>query len=151
MVTRRADDASTPAASTAAPRKRTLEELQNIFLSPPKFVVGTTASEATYRLMVGTKGGLSAFWEEAIKSFDGDLESLVKAAAAFEAERRQGRQIHGVRSANGRVSKELLDRVVALETALKGIKRMSRAKVMAGLAKLLLEGRGEWMRPLDVD
>jgi hypothetical protein len=53
MVTRRADDESNPAASTAAQPKRTLEELQNIFLSPPKFVVGTTASEAAYRVMVG--------------------------------------------------------------------------------------------------
>jgi hypothetical protein len=151
MVTRRADDDRTPAVSTGAPPERSLEALQNIFLSPPRFVVGTTASEAAYRLMVGTKGGLSAFWEEAIRGFNGDLEALVRAAAAFEEERKRGRHVSGIRSANGRVSKELLDRVVALETALKGIKRMSRAKVMAGLAKLLLERRGEWMRPLDVD
>lgn len=139
-----------PTAPTATPTGARLEALQNIFLSPPKFVVGTTASEAAYRLMVGTKGGLSAFWQNAVQSFDGDLEALVKAAAAFEAERRNGRHTSGTRSANGRVSQELHDRVVALEQALKGIKRMSRAKVLAGLAKLLLQRRGEWMYPLNL-
>lgn len=54
MVTRRTDDESKPAVSTTAVPKRTLEELQNIFLAPPKFVVGTTASEVAYRLMVVT-------------------------------------------------------------------------------------------------
>ena len=84
-----------PAVPGEAPTGARLEALQNIFLSPPKFVVGTTASEAAYRVMVGTKGGLSAFWEDAIQSFDGDLEGLVRAAAAFEEERRQGRHIGG--------------------------------------------------------
>ncbi|MBS1784313.1 MAG: hypothetical protein JST24_02670 [Acidobacteria bacterium] len=66
-----------PAAPGEASTGARLEALQNIFLSPPKFVVGTTASEAAYRVMVGTKGGLSAFWADAIAGFDQDLEALV--------------------------------------------------------------------------
>jgi hypothetical protein len=152
MVTRRPAGTPEDPCKPTAPSERSLEALQNIFLSPPKFVVGTTASEAAYGVMVGTKGGLSAFWEEAIRTFDGDLEALVRAAAAFEAERKRGRQLHGVRSANGRVSKELHDRVVELEAALKDtVKRWSKAKVMSGLAALLLKRRGEWTYPLYLD
>lgn len=127
-----------------------LEALQDIFLSPPKFVVGTTVSEAAYRLMVKTEGGVSAFWTEAIQSFDGDLAALVNAAAAFEEERRRGRHKDGTRTAHGRVSREMWDRVLELEQALASIKRMSRSKVMAGLAKLLLSKRGDWTYPLNL-
>lgn len=150
MVTRRKDDACQPGKVGDTAPDEGLEALQNIFLSPPKFVVGTTASEQAYQLMVGTKGGLSAFWEDAIRNFNRDLETLVRAAAAFEAERKAGRHLYGVRSANGRVPQDLFDRVVALEEALKGIKRMSRAKVLAGLAMLELNRRGEWTYPLNL-
>lgn len=94
-----------PAVPGEAPTGVRLEALQNIFVGPPKFVVGTTASEVAYRLMVATKGGLNAFREDAITGFDGDLESLVRGAAAFEEERRRGRHTSGGRSANGRVAR----------------------------------------------
>jgi hypothetical protein len=150
MVTRRPVGGPEQPCKPSASPEPNLEALQNIFMSPAKFVVGTSASEAAYRRMAASKGGLSDFFEEAIKSFDGNLEALVLAAAAFEEERKQGRQASGVRSANGRVSQECFDRVVELENALKGIRRMSRAKVMAGLAKLLLQRREDWSYPLSL-
>lgn len=135
----------------AKPPEHNLEALKNIFLSPAKFVVGTSVSEAAYKLMVTSKGGLSDFWEEAVTSFDGDLEALVLAALDFEKERKRGRHTSGVRSANGRVPRACYDRVVELETKLKGkVDRWSRSKVMAGLAKLLLQRRGLWTYPLSL-
>lgn len=147
MVTRRPVAGGEQACKPAKSSEPNLDALKDIFVTPAKFVVGTSASEATYRLMVATKGGLGVFWEAAVTGFNGDLEALVLAAAAFEEERKQGRHTSGVRSANGRVSQECYDRVVELEHALSGIRRMSRAKVMAGLAKLLLQSRGEWTFP----
>lgn len=51
--------------------------------------VGTTASEAAYWVMVGSKGGLSAFWNDAITGFDGDQEALVRAAVGHPERERE--------------------------------------------------------------
>lgn len=137
------------ACSPSTPVQKGLERLQDVFVTPAKRMVNTTVSDEVYRVMVATKGGISGFWEDAITSFDGDLEALVLAAVAVEEDRKRAHQTSVVRSASGRVRQELYDRVIKLEHALVSIKRMSKSKVMAGLAKLLLQKRGLWIDPLN--
>lgn len=130
------------------PRTKGLERLQDVFMTPAKRVLTTSVSEEVFHILVATKGGISTFWEDAITGFDGDLEALVLAAVAFEEDRTRARHESVVRGASGRVRQELYDRVLEIEHSLTGIKRMSRSKVMAGLAKLLLERRGLWNDPM---
>lgn len=115
-----------------------LGDLRYIFVSPPKFVVGTTVPDPVYFQLLDYPGGISGFYEDAIAKFDGDTEALLRAAALFSDVRKRSRQTTAIRSANGRVSKGAHDKILAMETALKGIRGMSKAKVLAGLIQLYL-------------
>lgn len=142
---RRSDHAADPAGERKDSRSTPPEpppsaaegkDLRYIFVSPPKFLVGTTVPESFYFRLLDYPGGISQFYEDAIRKFDGDLEALLKASAAFNQFRRQSRPTTPIRSANGRVSQETHDRVLAIEHDLKHVRGISRAKVLAGLIQL---------------
>jgi hypothetical protein len=113
-------------------------DLRYIFVSPPKFVVGTTVPDPVYFHLLDYPGGISGFYEDAIAKFDGDTEALLRAAALFSDERKRSRQTTAIRSANGRVSRGAHDKILAMEAALRGIRGISKAKVLAGLIQLYL-------------
>lgn len=115
-----------------------LGDLQYLFVSKPKFTVGTTVPEPVYLKLLKYPGGISKFYEDAITEFDGNLESLLRAASVFAAERRQSRQDTPVRAVNGRISETSYRRVQEMERGLASIRGMSRAKVLAGLMHLKL-------------
>jgi hypothetical protein len=116
-------------------------DLRYIFISPPKFVVGTTVPDPVYFQLLDYPGGISGFYEDAVAKFDDDTEALLRAAVLFSEIRKQARNTTAIRSANGRVSKSSHDRVLAIESALKGIRGMSKAKVLAGLIQLYLNSQ----------
>lgn len=112
-------------------------DLQGLNLvRPPKFPVGTTVPERVYLEILGSRTGISQFLEDAINSFDGDMLALVEAANQLAAERRSARFDTGVRAISGRVSKAAMTRLQEILAALKGVRGMSKAKVLAGLVQL---------------
>lgn len=123
------------------------EDIRFIFVAPPKFVVGTTVPESVYFTLLDYKGGVSQFYTDAVTNFNGNLEALVTAAALFAVERRRTRQESPIRTANGRVPKEIFHRILELEKALGGIRGMSRAKVLSGLIQLRLDGSENVRQP----
>jgi hypothetical protein len=82
-------------------------DIRYIFLSPPKFTLGTTVPEPVYIQLLDHPGAISKFFEDAISAFDGDLDALLSAAAVFSAERKEARKDTPIRNAVGRVSKPL--------------------------------------------
>jgi hypothetical protein len=101
--------------------------------------VGTTVPDPVYFKLLDHPGGISGFYEGTIAMFNGDMEALLRAASTFSEERKQARNTIAIRSANGRISKPTHDRLLAIESALKGIRGISKAKVLAGLIHLYLD------------
>lgn len=122
----------------SAPSNSDVADLRYIFVSPPKFVVGTTVPDPVYFQLLDYPGGVSRFYEDALSKFDGDTDTLLRAAAQFAQDRKQSRQTTAVRSANGRVSEDAYKKLRTLEESLKGIRGMSKAKLLAGLIVLFL-------------
>ena len=116
-------------------------DLRDIFIRPAKFVVGTTVPDPVYFQLLDYPGGISGFFEDSVAKFDLDLEALLKAAAQFADERKCSRQTTAIRAANGRVSKAAHQKITQIEAALKGIRGMSKAKVLAGFIQLYLPNR----------
>jgi len=117
---------------------RDLADLRNLFVQPPKFIIGTTVPERIYLALLDSRAGISNYMEEAINAFDGDMKSLVEAAGRISEERKAARQDTGIRSISGRVPKAAFNRLEEIDKALEGIRGMSRAKVLAGLVQLKL-------------
>jgi hypothetical protein len=114
------------------------EDLRDIFVSPPKFPVGTTLPDRMYMEILRSGNGISKFIEAAINGFDGDMQALVEAANQISTERKNARFDTGVRSISGRISKATLTRLQAILKALKSIHGMSLAKVLGGLVQIHL-------------
>lgn len=114
-------------------------DIRYVFVSPPKFTVGTTVPEPVYMQLLDYPGAISKCFEDAISSFDGDLDALVSAAAEFSAQRKLARKDTAIRNAVGRVSKAAEMKLKMIEDALAGIRGISRAKVLAGLIHLKLQ------------
>jgi len=110
-----------------------LSDLRYLFVSPPKFVVGTTVPDPVYFQLLDYPGGISKFYEDAIGKFDGDLEALMRASAVFCDNRKRSRQTVPIRSANGRISEAAQRKIQSITNSLKHIRGMSVAKVLAGL------------------
>ena len=143
--------ASTQEGYTTAPNgappveefKLDLEYLRQAFegvslVRPPKFPVGTTVPERVYFEISSHRPGISQFIEEAITTFDGDMRTLLEAAAQISAERKSARFDTGVRSISGRVPKAALSRLQRIVAALKDVPGMSLAKVLGGLVQIQL-------------
>ena len=113
-------------------------DLRDIFIRPAKFVVGTTVPDPVYFQLLDYPGGISGFYEDAVAKFNLDLETLLIASARFADERKQSRQTIAIRAANGRISKAAHQKIQQIEAALKGIRGISKAKVLSGLIQLYL-------------
>ena len=101
-------------------------------------LVGTTVPESIYFQMQKHPGSISGFYEDAVTAFDGDLTALVGAAVQFVKQRKLRAGVDPLRNANGRVYSDTFEYIQEIETALKTVRGMSRAKVIAGLIQLLL-------------
>jgi hypothetical protein len=119
------------------------KDIRYAFVSPPKFTVGTTVPEPIYMELLDYPGAISKFFEDAITAFDGDLDALVSAASEFFAERKLARKDTAIRNAVGRVSQGAKKKLGFIEEALAGIRGISQAKILAGLIRLKLRGRGD--------
>jgi hypothetical protein len=124
-------------------------DIRYIFVSPPKFTVGTTVPEPVYMQLLDYPGAISKFFEQAISDFDGDIDALLSAAAVFAVERKQARKDTPIRNAVGRVSKAADMKLKMIEDALTGIRGISRAKVLAGLIRLKLTNDSHWFHILN--
>lgn len=113
--------------------------LKDAFVGTSRRLVGTSVPESIYRRMQAYPGGISAFYEDSLAAFDGNLESLVAGAVQFIRDRKRRALTDPLRNANGRIYLELFHRIELILTALKEIKGMSRAKVLAGLIALNID------------
>jgi hypothetical protein len=123
---------------TPYPEKDEPRDIRYIFVQPPKFLVGTTVSDAIYYRLLDYEGGISKFIEDALASFDGNLDALLTAAVQLAEDRKRSSKVAGIRTANGRVSKAAYSRIKEIEAALTNVRGISRAKVLSGLIKLFL-------------
>ena len=112
--------------------------LRDIFATPKRHLVGTLMPESLYNRLRTRPGGMSAFYEEAIAAFDGNLPALLEAAARFIEQRRKRKPLDPLVSVNGRVSDGSFQRLLAILHALQSVRGMSRAKVLAGILQLHL-------------
>lgn len=113
-----------------------VKALEFAFMVTKRRLVGTTVPESVLLMIQKHPGSVSGFYEDAVKTFDGDLTALVNAAVHFVKERKLRAITDPIRSANGRVYPETIERIEAIEAALATVKGMSRAKVLAGLIQL---------------
>ena len=113
-----------------------IKGLELAFVETRRSLVGTTVPESVFFQMQKHPGSISGFYEDAVNGFDGNLPALVEAAVQFVKQRKLRASSDPIRTANGRVYMETLDRVRQIETALASVRGMSRAKVLAGLIQL---------------
>ncbi|HNX38819.1 MAG TPA: hypothetical protein PKI15_10715 [Candidatus Cloacimonadota bacterium] len=112
--------------------------LKDAFVSRPRCLVTCPVPDSIYQKLQKHPGGISAFYEEAVAAFDGDLVALVNAAVAFVEVRRSRAGLDPPRNASGRIMPSTFTKIRKIEDALSDIRGMSRAKVMAGLINLQL-------------
>jgi hypothetical protein len=94
--------------------------------------------DSVYQKLQNHPGGVSYFIEDAVASFDGDLNALVAAAVVFVDNRRFRASTDPPRNASGRILPTTFAKIQQIQDALSGIRGMSRAKVVAGLIHLHL-------------
>jgi hypothetical protein len=106
------------------------------FINHPRRLVTCPIPDSIYTKIQGHSGGVSRFIEDAVASFDGNLEALVEAAVVFVDARRMNASTDPPRNASGRILPSTLKKIQKIQDALAGIRGMSRAKVLAGLIQL---------------
>jgi hypothetical protein len=94
--------------------------------------------DSIYQRIQNHPGGVSHFIEDAVASFDGDLNALVNAAVAFVDARRFRASTDPPRNASARLLPATFAKIQQIQDALGSIRGMSRAKVVAGLIQLHL-------------
>lgn len=119
-----------------------VKALEFAFMVTKRSLVGTTVPESVFLLLQKHPGSVSGFFEDAVSGFDGDLTALVNAAVHFVRERKLRAITDPIRSANGRIYPDTLERIKEIEKALATIRGMSRAKVLAGLIQLKIRAPG---------
>ena len=115
-----------------------LTKLTYAFIGHPRRLVTCPIPDSIYLKIQNYPGGISRFFEDAVASFDGNLESIVEAAVAFVDSRRFNACTDPPRNASGRILPGTLQKIQKIQEALGGIRGMSRAKVLAGLIQLKL-------------
>jgi hypothetical protein len=116
-----------------------LADLTYAFVGRPRRLVTCPVPDSIYQKIQNHPGGVSHFIEDAVASFDGDLNALVIAAVAFVDNRRFRASTDPPRNASGRVLPATFAKIQQVQDALASIRGMSRAKVVAGLVQLFLE------------
>nr|WP_320131697.1 hypothetical protein [uncultured Holophaga sp.] len=109
------------------------------FKGKPRRLLTCPVPESVYLRLQSHPGGISQFFEEAVATFNGDLNALVNAAVSFVENRRIRAGVDPPRNASGRVLPSTFEKVQRINEALSSIQGMSRAKVMAGLINQHLE------------
>jgi len=125
-----------PAPSAELVLHGDISSLTYAFVGHPRRLVTCPVPDSVYMKMQNHLGGISHFYEEAVESFDGDLNALVEAAVVFVEARRFQAGVDPPRNASGRLLPATFDKVRQIEEALSSIRGMSRAKVLAGLIQL---------------
>lgn len=115
-----------------------VSKLKDAFVSHPRRLLTCPVPNSIYLKLQNYPGGIGHFYEEAVASFDGDLEALVVAAVRFVEMRRYSAGMDPPRNASGRVLPATFAKVQQIEDALATIRGMSRAKVLAGIISLHL-------------
>jgi len=113
-------------------------KLTYAFIGHPRRLVTCPIPDSIYTKIQAYPGGVSHFLEDAVASFDGNLEALVEAAVAFVDARRYNASADPPRNASGRIHPTTLIKIQKIQDALSGIRGNSRAKVIAGLIQLHL-------------
>lgn len=116
-----------------------LSDLTYAFVGRPRRLVTCPVPDSIYQKVQNYPGGVSHFIEDAVASFDGDLNALITAAVAFVDARRYRASTDPPRNASGRVLPATFAKIQQIQDALTNIRGMSRAKVVAGLIQLQLE------------
>jgi hypothetical protein len=115
-----------------------VKALEFAFTGTRRRLVGTTVPESILHTMQKHPGSISAFFEDSVASFDGDLTALVESAVVFVKNRKMSAASDPICNANGRVYNDTFTRIQEIEMALASVRGMSRAKVIAGLIQLRL-------------
>ena len=84
------DSIDVPEGGTELVLHGDIASLTHIFEASNRKSVSTSVPESIYRKLQKLPGGISRFYDDAAAAFDGDLPSLVIAAARFVEERRLG-------------------------------------------------------------
>lgn len=119
-----------------------LSGLAFAFVGRSRRLVTCPVPDSVYQKLQKHPGGVSHFIEEAVASFDGNLNSLVEAAVFFVDARRFRAGTDPPRNASGRVLPATFEKIQRIKEALSEIRGMSRAKVIAGLVQLYLRESG---------
>jgi hypothetical protein len=115
-----------------------LSGLTYAFVGRPRRLVTCPVPDSIYQRIQNHPGGVSHFIEDAVASFDGDLNALVNAAVVFVDIRRFRASTDPPRNASARLLPATFSKVQKIQDALASVRGMSRAKVIAGLIQLLL-------------
>lgn len=118
-----------------------LSGLTYAFVGRPRRLVTCPVPDSIYQRLQNHPGGVSHFIEEAVAAFDGDLNALVNAAVVFVDTRRFRASTDPPRNASARLLPSTFSKIEQIQSALSGIRGMSRAKVIAGLIHLFLTVR----------
>ena len=113
-----------------------VSKLTYAFVGNPRRLVTCPIPDSIYVKIQCYPGGTSRFFEDAVASFDGNLEALVEAAVVFVDARRFNASVDPVRNASGRILPATLEKIQKIQDALAAIRGLSRAKVIAGLIQL---------------
>jgi hypothetical protein len=111
------------------------------FVGRPRRLVTCPVPDSVYQKLQNHPGGVGHFIEDAVASFDGDLNALVNAAVVFVDRRRNRAITDPPRNASGRVLPATFAKIQQIQDALTSIRGMSRAKVVAGLIQLLMSNK----------
>jgi hypothetical protein len=115
-----------------------LSGLTYAFVGRPRRLVTCPVPDSIYQRIQNHPGGVSHFIEEAVASFDGDLNALVNAAVVFVDARRFRASTDPPRNASARLLPGTFSQIQRIQDALSSVRGMSRAKVLAGLIQLHL-------------
>ena len=110
--------------------------LRELFLAKPRYPVSTTLPMSVYLMLQRHPKGVSGAFEEAILTFNGDLEALLKAAAESLEQLRASAPQDPKHPVSARIGEEPFQRLDKIEKALSQIRGASRARILAGLAYL---------------
>ncbi|HNX37584.1 MAG TPA: hypothetical protein PKI15_04425 [Candidatus Cloacimonadota bacterium] len=115
-----------------------VSKLTNAFAGQLRRTVSCPVPESVYLKLQQYPGGVSRFIEDAVESFNGDLNALVVAAVDFVNYRKQRAPQDPSRNASGRLLPSSMEKIQMIQAALSSIRGVTRAKIIAGLIQLHL-------------
>jgi hypothetical protein len=117
-----------------------IESLKFVFINTQRKLISASVPDSVLIKLQAYPGGVSRFFEDAVSEFNGDLRALIEASVQFVEERRIRAPEDPARNASVRVLPDTFNKIQKINAALTSIRGMSRAKVIAGLIQLKLDG-----------